>query len=67
MYDQNEPLNKFIKSESLFDPFLVPKTTFFEKLAYFGLFSTGFAFRFYGARVRASILKMTGKSTSIRI
>ena len=46
IYDQNELLNEFIKSESLFDPFWVPKTTFFENLAYFGLFFTGFAFRF---------------------
>ena len=67
LYDQNEPLNAFIKLESLFDPFLVPKTTFFENLAYFGLFSPGFAFRFYGAHARASILKMTRKSTSIQI
>ena len=37
-HDQNDLENDFIKSESLFDPFWVPKTTFFEFLAYFGLF-----------------------------
>ena len=46
IYDQNDLENDFIKSESLFDPFLVPKTTYFEFLAYFRLFSSGFAFRF---------------------
>ena len=36
IYDQKDLENTFIKSESLFDPFWVPKTTFFE---FFGLFS----------------------------
>ena len=38
VYDQKDLENTFIKSESLFDPFWVPKTTFFEFLAYFRLF-----------------------------
>ena len=38
IYDQKDLKNDFIKSESLFDPFWVPKTTFFEFLAYFRLF-----------------------------
>ena len=46
IYDQNEVENNFIKSESLFDPFLEPKRPYFEFLAYFGLFYSGFAFRF---------------------
>ena len=36
---------------------------FFDFLAYFRLFSGGFAFRFYKPKASASILKMTGKST----
>ena len=44
--DQNELENNFIKSESLFDPFLAPKRHYFDFLAYFGLFYSGFAFRF---------------------
>ena len=63
IYDQKDLENTFIKSESLFDPFWVPKTTFFEFLAYFRLFLSGFAFRFYKPKARASILKMTRKST----
>ena len=46
IYDQKDLKNDFIKSESLFDHFWVPKTTYFEFLAYFRLFSSGFAFRF---------------------
>ena len=46
IYDQNEVENNFTKSESLFDPFLEPKRHYFEFLAYFGLFYSGFAFRF---------------------
>ena len=52
IYDQNELLNEFIKSESLFDPFLVPKTTFFKISGNFGLIYSGFAFRFQRARAR---------------
>ena len=61
IYDQKDLENTFIKSESLFDPFLVPITTFFENLAYFGLFSTGFAFRFHGARAQRQHTQNDGK------
>ena len=51
--------NTNMKSESLFDHFLVPKTTFLEILANFGLFSSSFAFRLHGPHARANTLKMT--------
>ena len=57
--NRNDLKNVNIKSESLFDHFLVPKTTFLQKWVHFGLFFNGFAFRLHGPHARANILKMT--------
>ena len=59
------PGESFYKIRITFWPLFGTKTTFFEILANFGLIFTGFAFRFQRARARASILKMTAKSTSV--
>ena len=52
IYNRNDLQNNNIKSESLFDHFLVPKTTFFKIWVHFGLFSSGFAFWLHGPRAR---------------
>ena len=51
--DQNEVENNFIKSESLFDPFLAPKRPFFEFFGLFWLILQRFRFSLLGgARAR---------------